>query len=325
MNPIDILDNVGTTPLVKLKMDTHLNLNVYAKLEFSNPTGSVKDRAASYLLKTLLERKEINNETTIIESTSGNFGIALAAYCKKNGLAFIAVVDPNIQPVNEMLIRSFGAQIVKVTVPDVNGGYLLTRIKKVKEILATIKNSYWVNQYSNLLNANAYFTTLGDEICKSFDKVDYLFMGISSGGTITGVSQKIKQQFPKAKIIAVDIEGSVIFGGSPQKRFIPGIGSSMRPVILQSAFIDEHILISEKATIDGCKDLLKYENIFAGGSSGSVYMAIKKYFTTHEYIEGSTVVTLFPDRGERYIDTIYNEKWCSKFQIEKDVRNIKIS
>jgi len=224
-----------------------------------------------------------------------------------------------------MLIRSFGAQIVKVTVPDVNGGYLLTRIKKVKEILATIKNSYWVNQYSNLLNANAYFTTLGDEICKSFDKVDYLFMGISSGGTITGVSQKIKQQFPKAKIIAVDIEGSVIFGGSPQKRFIPGIGSSMRPVILQSAFIDEHILISEKATIDGCKDLLKYENIFAGGSSGSVYMAIKKYFTTHEYIEGSTVVTLFPDRGERYIDTIYNEKWCSKFQIEKDVRNIKIS
>lgn len=287
------------------------NSNVYAKLEYCNPTGSVKDRAASYIINTLLNDKTINSETTIIESTSGNFGIALSAYCRKFGLRFIAVIDPNILPVNEMLIRSQGAEIIKVTASDANDGYLLSRIAKVKELLSRIGNSYWVNQYGNPLNARAYYNTLAEEICQFRENIDYLFIGVSSGGTITGVSQKVKQRFPNVKIIAVDIVGSVVFGGLPKKRFIPGIGSSMRPEILKEACIDDFIMVDENEVATSCRELLREEGIFAGGSSGAVISAIKKYFKGNcTYKNENDVMTIFPDRGDRYVETVYNDDWC---------------
>jgi cysteine synthase len=124
-----VLEKLGNTPLVSLSIKELPNVNLFVKLEAHNPTGSVKDRAASYILRKLLESGGIDQETTIIESTSGNFGIALSAYCKYYGLRFIAVVDPYITTINEMLIRANGAEIVKVTQPDKHGGYLLTRIQ----------------------------------------------------------------------------------------------------------------------------------------------------------------------------------------------------
>jgi len=309
----DILDNVGNTPMVRIKMAEFANINLYAKLEYYNPTGSVKDRAAYYIINMLLDLKEINKDTTMIESSSGNFGIALSAYCRKYGLKFICVVDPHINRINEMLIRCSGARVIKVTEPDENGGYLLNRIRKVKTLQKEIENSYWVNQYGNPYNAEAYAETLAEEILAKMDRLDYIFLGISSGGTITGVSCKIKQKFPDARVIAVDIVGSVIFGHPPKKRFIPGIGSSMVPDILKSAKIDEVVIMDELTTIRMCHELVKRYNIFAGGSSGSAYGAVKKYFTGKAPGKAIEVVTIFPDRGERYGDTIYNEEWCADF------------
>lgn len=307
------LETVGNTPMIRWQVPELKKINLFAKLEFHNPTGSVKDRAASYIIKKLLDRKEIDKDTTLIESSSGNFGIALSAYCKKNGLKFIAVVDPCILSINEILIRSFGAEVIKVNVPDCNGGYLLTRIKKVKELIDEIDNSYWVNQYGNPYNAEAYYNTLGNEICDSLGNIDYIFMGVSSGGTITGVSNKIKERFPHSKVIAVDIVGSVIFGHPPHKRYIPGIGSSMVPKILEKAKIDDVVMIDELSTIEMCHQLLKQHYIFAGGSSGSVFAAIKKYFACKNFNRKINVVTVFADRGERYADTVYNEEWCKEF------------
>jgi cysteine synthase A len=305
------LERVGNTPMVQFQVPGFKNINLFTKLEFYNPTGSVKDRAASYIIKKLLARKEIDKDTTLIESSSGNFGIALSAFCKKNGLKFIAVVDPCILTINEILIKSFGAEMVKVNVPDCNGGYLLTRIKKVKELVRGIDNSYWVNQYGNPYNAEAYYNTLGNEICRQMENIDYIFIGVSSGGTITGVSNKIKEKFPRARVIAVDIIGSVIFDHPPQKRYIPGIGSSMVPGILKKAKIDDVVMIDEVSTIEMCHELLKKHYIFAGGSSGSVFAAIKKFFAGEKINGKINVVTIFADRGERYADTVYNEKWCS--------------
>lgn len=306
------LDRVGHTPFVHLEIENFPFLDLWAKLEFYNPTGSVKDRAACYIIQKLLKNREIDRDTTLIESSSGNFGIALAAYCRKNGLKFIAVVDPCILSVNEVLIRSFGARVIMVKRPDCNGGYLLNRIKKVKALRSRIKNCYWVNQYDNPYNAEAYYNTLGNEICDDRTHIDYIFMGVSSGGTITGISNKIKERFPRARVIAVDIEGSVIFGHSPRKRFIPGIGSSMVPTILKSARIDEVMMIDEASTIEACHELLQKNYIFAGGSSGSVLAAVKKYFSGKKFDKKIDVVTIFPDRGERYADTIYSEKWCAE-------------
>lgn len=312
MLAFNILENVGNTPMISIRPFGTKRIKVFAKLESCNPTGSVKDRAASYILNKLLTDKIINKNTTIIESTSGNFGVALSAYCKYLNLRFIAVVDPHISRMNEMLIRANGARIIKVTTPDLYGGYLLNRIAKVQELQEQIKNSYWVNQYENPLNAMAYYHSLGREMINEIERIDYVFLGISSGGTITGVSQRIKRSFPDAQVIAVDIEGSRIFTGLAKKRYIPGIGSSMVPEIIKQAKIDDYVLVSESATINGCHELLEKHSVFAGGSSGSVLAGIKQYFKERELSEEVNVACVFPDRGERYFDTVYNEEWARK-------------
>ncbi|WP_028595937.1 2,3-diaminopropionate biosynthesis protein SbnA [Paenibacillus assamensis] len=318
-----ILDNLGNTPLVKMELNNHKQaMNLYAKLEFYNPTGSVKDRAASYVLEKLLNNKEINYDTTIIESTSGNFGIALSSYCKKYGLKFCCVIDAAITDTNENIIRSLGAEVIKITEADSSGGYLLNRIKKVNEILVERPNSYWINQYANPYNAEAYYTGLGNELCEQLNNIDYIFIGVSSGGTITGISRKIKERFPHAKVIAVDIVGSVIFGGKPQKRHIPGMGSSMRPEILAHSQIDDIIIIDEVSCIFGCHELLEKHSIFAGGSSGAVYSAINQYFDSRNTSEVVDVVALFPDRGDRYTSTIYNEQWLRNFVVKEKTSSI---
>ena len=320
-----ILEKVGNTPLVSIKMDEFEKINLFTKMESYNPTGSVKDRAASYILKKLLKSGGIDQETTIIESTSGNFGVALSAYCSYYGLPFIAVVDPHITAINEMLIRSHGARIIKVEEPDEHGGYLLTRIEQVKALRSEIKNSYWINQYGNPLNARAYYQSLGKEICFQIEEIDYVFLGVSSGGTITGVSQKIKENFPNAKVIAVDVEGSMIFTGRSKKRFIPGIGSSMKPEILKSAVIDDVVITDESSTINACYELLEKHHFFVGGSSGSAYAAVKQYFRDREILQPVNVVTVFPDRGERYFNTIYNKEWSSKLMEAKREENLSLT
>jgi cysteine synthase A len=312
------LEMVGNTPMVRLKMEEFDDMDIFAKLEFYNPTGSVKDRAAFYIIKKLLEKNEINKNTTLIESSSGNFGVALSAYCKKNNLNFICVVDPCISPINEMLIKAFGAKVIKVKKPDENGGFLLNRIKKVNELTGKIKNSYWINQYGNPYNAEAYYRSLGSEICDSMEQIDYTFLGVSSGGTITGASNKIKEKFPDSRMIAVDICGSVIFGNPPKKRYIPGIGSSMVPDILKQAKIDDVVMVDEISTIKMCRELLSKHNIFAGGSSGSVIAGIKKYFAGKTFKKRINIATIFPDRGDRYTNTIYNEEWYTDF-----IKNVK--
>ncbi|MET4141214.1 2,3-diaminopropionate biosynthesis protein SbnA [Pedobacter sp. UYP1] len=307
----NILDKVGNTPLIALRNEEESNLNVFAKLEFYNPTGSVKDRAAIYILNSLLNRGLIDQDTTIIESSSGNFGVALSAYTKQKGLKFICVIDKTTLPVNEMLIRLQGAEVICITEPDERGGYLLNRLKKVNEIIQKSENIYWINQYENPLNAEAYYNSLGNEICFEIPRqqLDYLFMGVSSGGTITGVSQKVKEKYPNAKIIAVDVEGSVIFGGESRKRFIPGIGSSIRPAILGSAKIDDVVTVDEYETMDSCRELLEKHNLFVGGSSGSVHAAVRKYFKANAVDKPVNIMCVFADKGERYISTIYNDDW----------------
>lgn len=307
----NILDKVGNTPLVALKQDGNHHLNIFAKLEYYNPTGSIKDRAAFYIINSLLNKEIINQNTTIIESSSGNFGVSLSAFTKQKGLRFICVIDKNTLPVNEMLIRLQGAEVICINEPDKYGGFLLNRLKKIKEIMQNSDNIYWVNQYENPLNAHAYYISLGNEICIEAPRqqLDYVFIGVSSGGTITGISQKVKEKYPKAQVIAVDVEGSVIFGGEAHKRFIPGIGSSLRPQILSKAYIDDVIIVNEEETIDSCMELLEKYNLYVGGSSGSVYAAIKKYFKETNIFKPTNVMCVFADKGERYITTIYNSDW----------------
>jgi N-(2-amino-2-carboxyethyl)-L-glutamate synthase len=309
-----ILDFVGNTPLVILEDDELQNINLYAKLEGFNPTGSIKDRAATYVLKQLLDSHEINTETTIVESSSGNFAISLASYCKKYGLKFCAVIDANILPINERIIRGLATEVIKVSCRDETGGFLLTRLDVIRKLLETREKCYWMNQYGNPYVAHAYSDTIGNEICNQL-KIDYIFVGVSSSGTITGISQKVKEIYPNAQVIAVDSEGSLIFGNKPHPRHIPGIGSSMRPKLIEHAKIDDVVIVEECDAILSCYELVDKHNLLVGGSSGSVYTAVKHYFEGKTFRSKPNVVCIFADKGDRYSQTIYNEQWVrDKFE-----------
>lgn len=298
---------VGETPLIEYEYEGR---KIYIKLEGYNPSGSMKDRAAMHILSEAKRRELINDETVIIESSSGNFGIALAMACKKMNLKFICVIDNNTNLMIEKLLKVYDAEVIKVDRVDEHGGYLGNRIKKVKEIINNNANIYWINQYENILNAEAYYS-LADEIKRDMKFIDYVFLPVSSGGTITGVSRRLKEWNPKVKIIAVDSSGSVIFGGQAKKRFIPGMGSSIVPPILKMAYIDDIIYIEESSMIYECKMFLEKNCVLIGGSSGACLCAIKQYCGMNGLDINKKIVTIFPDKGERYVETIYNDSWCN--------------
>jgi N-(2-amino-2-carboxyethyl)-L-glutamate synthase len=306
------LDAVGRTPVVELRLPEHELVRVRTHLEFSNPTGSSKDRAASYILQQELTRGRLRPGSRIIESSSGNFAVSLAAYARRYGLDFTSVIDPRINRINEWLVRASGANVVKVSEPDGSGGFLKTRLRTVKEEVASNPDLYWVNQYENPLNAEAYYVGLGEEMCAT-SRLDYVCLCVSSGGTITGVSKRVRERHPRALVIAVDTVGSVIFGGAPGARLIPGVGSSIRPKILESAHIDDVVMVDEVTMVRTCRELHERYGILAGGSSGLVMAAISRYFTLHPPSEPVVAATIFADRGDRYLETIHNPSWFANF------------
>src|SRR6266480_6935663 len=222
---LELLRNtLRPTPHVPLALE---GMNLFAKLEYVNPGGSSKDRSAYWILKRAAERGDICDETTVIESSSGNFAAALAAFTHLVGLQFIPVIDPNISSTYESFLRRICPTVVKVEDRDDTGGFLKTRLQKVKELCATVPNAYWTNQYGNPDAMEAHYELTGAEICADFDSLDYVFIGVSTAGTIAGVSRRLKDCYSTIRVIAVDTEGSVIFGGTPRKRHIPGVGSSI--------------------------------------------------------------------------------------------------
>jgi cysteine synthase A len=289
-------------------------MNLFAKLEYVNPVGSIKDRAAYWILKRAAERGDICDETTVIESSSGNFAAALAAFTHLVGLQFIPVIDPNISSVYESFLRRLCPMVVKVEDRDDTGGFLKTRLQMVEQLCATVPNAYWTNQYGNLDAVEAHYQLTAAEICADFDSLDYVFLGVSTAGTIAGVSRRLKERYPRIRVIAVDTEGSVIFGGLPRKRHIPGIGSSIVPQLLAHARIDDVVFVSERETVEACRELLTTHGLFVGGSSGSAFAAIKRYAARMPSYKRPTVLFLCADRGTPYLDTVFDPTWATRLE-----------
>lgn len=330
----DYLDLVGSTPVVPLRSSALAlprDVDLFAKLEFYNPTGSIKDRPAAFILRRMLVDGAITRGSTLIESSSGNFGVALAAVTQAHRVRFICVVDPLLLRANEILLSRFGAEIVRVDQADDAGGYLKARLAKVRQIVDTVPRVQWVNQYANRHNAAAHFFGTGMEIYETFrhQRLDYVFVAVSSGGTITGISQIVKAQFPKVRVVAVDVVGSVAFGGQARKRHIPGIGSSIQPPLLAEAAIDDVLHVTEADIIDGCHALLEHFGIFAGGSSGAVFAAARRYLAERRLDRPRVAAAdrrrgrpaallVLADRGERYTDTIFDAAWSRRIAARDD-------
>src|SRR5216117_1474158 len=297
------------TPHVPLAVP---GMQLFAKLEYVNPVGSIKDRPAFWILKRAAERGEVCENSTVIESSSGNFASALAAFTRLIGLRFIPVIDANISGTYESFLRRICDKVVKVEERDDTGGFLKTRLQKVKELCATIPNAYWTNQYGNLDAVEAHYELTATEICADFASLDYVFIGVSTAGTIAGVSRRLKEHYPNVRVIAVDAEGSAIFGGAPRKRHIPGIGSSIVPPLLSHATIDDVVLVPERETAAACHELLTTHGLFVGGSSGTAFAAIKRYAAKMSAFRRPKVLFLCPDRGTPYLDTVFDPTWAAR-------------
>ncbi|SDZ14069.1 2,3-diaminopropionate biosynthesis protein SbnA [Thermoactinomyces sp. DSM 45892] len=306
------IDGIGHTPLVRLgSLFQETDISLYAKLEMLNPGGSMKDRPARYIIEQGLRDGTFQPDTHLIESTSGNLGIGLALVAQFYGLSFTCVVDPKITKTNLHMLGCLGAQIDMVQEPDEHGGYLQTRIRRVGELLEEIPNSSWVNQYANPLNWLAHYYGTGSEIVKQIDgSIDYLVCAVSTTGSILGISRRVREAFPDVKVIAVDAVGSVIFGTPSLPRELPGIGASRVPELFTPDEIDQVIHVNDRESVEGCYRLLERERIFAGGSSGSIVAALQKLVP--HLPSQSRVVTVLPDRGERYLDSVYDKEWVKK-------------
>lgn len=309
-----ILSAIGNTPLVALErfFGTGVSASVHAKLEMLNPMGSSKDRAAaSMLVAAIRDGRVIPGRTTVIESTSGNTGVALASVCKYFQLPFICVVDSRMTPQHGAVIRAFGGTIEEVTVPDPATGELLpARLRRVQELLESTRPSFWPNQYGNANNAAAHEITCAEIFASLGEAPDYIFCATGTCGTIRGCADYVREQGASTRIIAVDAVGSRIFGDKPQRRIIPGLGSAIRPPLVEGIAVDRVIHVSEMDAVLGSRRLLETEAILAGGSSGAVMAALTR---CDDILRSpATVAVVLPDSGERYLDTIFNDRWVEE-------------
>lgn len=297
------------TPLLRLAEE---GIDLYAKLEFCNPNGSSKDRSAFWILSRAVERGDIRTGTTVVESSSGNFAISLASFCRSLGIDFVPVVDPNVNASTETFLRMLCARVERVTERDASGGYLTSRLDRVRELVDVLPHAYWPNQYANTDAIEAHYTLTGAELAAELPRLDYLFVGVSTGGTIAGLSRKVKETYPAVRVVAVDAEGSAIFGRPPRTRRIPGLGSSMVPALVEQALIDEVMIVDEPDAVSACHELLYRHGLYCGGSTGSVYAAIRAYFVGRTFAEPPAVAFLCADRGQEYANTIYDPDWVAE-------------
>lgn len=307
-----ILSAIGDTPLIEMaNIFSPLRFHLFAKLEMFNPGGSMKDRPAANMIREGLKSGSIRPDSVIIESSSGNMGIGLAQVCSYFGLKFICVIDAKTTIQNRLLLQAYGAEVDLVDKPDPETGeFLQARLNRVKELLAIHQNAFWTNQYANTDNSDAHHETMREIVDALDGKVDFLFCSASTCGTLRGCSEFIRKQNLPTKIIAVDAIGSVIFDGQPAKRLIPGHGAAVKPSLYQPGLAHRVVHLTDLDCIIGCRALARREAILVGGSSGAIIMAINRLRSSIP--EGATCVAILPDRGERYLDTIYSDSWVEE-------------
>ncbi|HEX4966056.1 MAG TPA: 2,3-diaminopropionate biosynthesis protein SbnA [Thermoanaerobaculia bacterium] len=308
--PDNILSVIGKTPLVHLhRFLPEVSFQLLAKLESLNPGGSIKDRPALAILENALSSGEIGPGSVVIESSSGNMGIGLAQACRYFGLRFICVVDPKTTQTNRQLLHVYGAEVDSVEEPDpVTGEFLPARIDRVKKLLGEIEGSFWPNQYSNDHNWGAHYRTTMHEIAMDLGgRIDFLFVPTSTCGTIRGCAEYVREHGMPTRIVAVDALGSLIFGNVRAKRLIPGLGAALRPPLCDVTQIDECAHVTDLDCVIGCRRLVAREAILAGGSSGGVLAAVEKL--KDRIPAGAVCVAILPDRGERYLETLFCDDW----------------
>ena len=297
------LDLVGNTPLVRvnnlIKKD-ELKADVLAKLEYFNPAGSVKDRIAKEMILDALEKGLINENTTLIEPTSGNTGIGLSAVATALNLKIIITMPETMSVERRNLMKAYGAELVLT--PGSEG--MKGAIAKAKELASQIENSFIPGQFENPANPTAHYKTTGPEIYEQTEgKVDIFVAGVGTGGTISGIGKYLKEKNPEVKVVAVEPASSpVLSTGKGGAHKIQGIGAGFVPETLDTKIYDEIITVENEDAFATGKEMAKTEGILVGISSGAALYAAKE-LAKREENAGKTIVALLPDGGDRYLST----------------------
>jgi N-(2-amino-2-carboxyethyl)-L-glutamate synthase len=288
-----VLDAVGATPLVELaRMFPQAGVQVLAKLELMNPGGSMKDRSARHIVGSGVADGSIPAGSRLVESSSGNFGVAVAMAARLHGLAFTCVVDPHATPASVTIMRGLGADVETVDEPDAAGGYLHTRLARVHEILATTPDTVWINQYANDRNWLAHYHGTGAEIAEALDRVEVLVAGLGTGGTLMGAGARLREAFPDLVVAAAEpLPGDPVMG-------LRSLEDGYVPPILDISKLDRKVLVSNEESVRGLRELLDREGVLAGVSSGAVVHVARKL--AGELDEG-VVVCVLPDGGWKYL------------------------
>jgi N-(2-amino-2-carboxyethyl)-L-glutamate synthase len=309
----NILAAIGETRLVELRRYLERrDIRVWAKLESLNPGSSAKARPAARMIAEALAEGTIEPGSTVIESTSGNMGVGLAQACRFHGLRLICVVDSRTTDVNLRTMRAMGADVRLVTEPDPDGGGLLgARLKLVTELLETVPDSFWPDQYSNPANRESHALGTMREIHESLGgELDHLFVAVSTAGTLAGCKDYLEAEGSATNVVAVDAVGSALFGGTPMTRKLPGLGAGVETPVSKKVSPDRVIQVSDIDSVVACRRLFDREAIFAGASAGAVAAALSAL--APELESGSRVAAIFHDGGAGYLDTVYDDEWVHR-------------
>ena len=297
----DITKTCGNTPLIYLdSVSRQTGTKIYGKPEFFNPASSVKDRIGLAMIEDAFKKDKINQDSTIVEPTSGNTGIALAFVARVKGLKLILTMPETMSLERRQLLKHLGATLILTEGSKGMKG----AIEEAKKIVKETSNAFMPDQFSNPANPEIHRQTTAPEIWNDTDgRIDIFVAGVGTGGTITGVSEVLKEKNPKIKSIAVEPAGSpVISGKSPGPHKIQGIGAGFIPENLNVDILDEVILVENEEAIQGARNLALSQGILCGISSGAAFHGAKIMASRPEN-RGKTIVFIIPDTGERYLST----------------------
>lgn len=294
----DIRDLIGNTPILKLNnIKTKDGINIYAKIEGSSPGGSCKDRIGIYMVDKAEKEGKLKEGSTIIEATAGNTGIGIALAAINKGYKIIFIVPDKFSIEKQKIMKALGAEIINTPKEEGMEG----AIRLANSLLSEIPNSLSLNQFTNEANPLAHYETTGKELYEDLDgEIDYFVAGAGSGGTFSGVLKFLKENIPDVKGVLADPVGSTIGGGECGSYKIEGIGNNFIPETMKMSLVDDVIKVSDDEAFDSVKLLAKKEGLIVGSSSGAALAAALKLA---EKIEKGNIVTVFPDRGDRYFST----------------------
>jgi len=281
--------------------------SLFLKCEGFNFAGSIKLKAANAMVEAAERDGYLMPGSILVESSSGNLGVALSMIAASKGYGFLCVTDSRCNLSTRRLMEALGSQVHIISEPDPITGLLGARIDYVKSLCRSDDRYVWLNQYSNPENWKAHYRTTAPAIARRFPQLDVLFVGAGTTGSLMGCARYFRERRPSVRIVAIDAVGSQAFGGPPARRMIPGLGTSVRPPLLDESYVDEVLRVEEADTIRACHHLARRGFLF-GGSTGTVVSGATAWL--REYDAGDlTAVALAPDLGERYLDTVYQSNW----------------